>query len=91
MDDKLRDTFSKLRRCGEQGLRLAEVESPERGPVNWSDLSIVECGLIMTDDDSQRYFVLIEEASPDATWLQQFMWRHFKLNGFEDVEIRTEW
>ena len=50
--------------------------------VNWADLGFVELEM--------RTRVIVEEASPDANELRQFIWERLQGHRF-DVEVVTEW
>ncbi len=54
----------------------------DKEAVNWADLHFCEL------ETNPR--VLVEEASPGANELRQFIWERLRKAGF-DVEVVTEW
>ena len=57
--------------------------------VNWGDLGCVEASVVVSL--KEIYFVLIEEASPDAWEFHKFIGEYLRERGFENVRVQTEW
>lgn len=73
-------------------LRTLESKDAPNEAVNWASLRCIEAWCLVTDSGEERYGVTIEEASPDATQLQELVRQRLKENGWrDDIEVRTEW
>ena len=59
--------------------------------VNWGDLSCVSAERCESDEGDTRYLVIIEEAAPDASNLQNYIAVYLATHGFPGVEVMTEW
>lgn len=61
------------------------------GAVNWTDLRCTEASRNESDQGTVSYSVLISEASPDATALQQAVVTELARRGFSGIDVITEW
>lgn len=61
------------------------------GPVNWSGLQCNFAHQWLDQNGGRGYRVFIEEASPEAYALQIFINEWLCQNGFENIEVTTEW
>jgi hypothetical protein len=58
------------------------------GAINWGDLACVDVSVSLLDD---QVTVWIEEASPDATELHQFVSSALDKMGHSAICVVTEW
>ena len=79
-----------LRRLTNEALHAAEAAGIADA-VNWGDLSCVEAALVLTDEGSRYYWVIIEEAPPDAHNLVTYVEDWLAKRGWTDVVVLTEW
>lgn len=86
----MRVTFQNLREITEDALQAACLKDLP-GPVNWGDLRCVEVSYVVRDEGRPYFNVLIEEASPDASELQQFVLDAIARRGYMNVEVETAW
>jgi hypothetical protein len=77
---------------------LDEVPSDDRGDmgaVNWADLRCVDVelrqSLVYGDDATMRIVIMIEEASPNAQKLCDYVAMHLHPKWGPAVSIETEW
>lgn len=61
------------------------------GPVNWADLRCTEAMRSMSDQGAVSHTVLISEAAPEATALQQAVAAELARRGFHGIDVVTEW
>jgi hypothetical protein len=59
--------------------------------INWSDLRCVRVIIGVDQDDKQVTLVEIEEAAPDAWRLQQYVAHALENQGYDNIEVITEW
>jgi hypothetical protein len=96
MTETLKKNFVLIKEVAERALENHK-NSPERfGGVNYADLNVVDvwCKYIMHDEELE-YGVLIEEVSPTAYELQEYMVEYLRDNlpgdlGFH-IMVETEW
>jgi hypothetical protein len=71
--------------------KLAEF----RSAINWGDLGVVDIRYWQALNGASGWEVLIEEASPDAVDLQEFVRERMSIEYGIDreivIEIRTDW
>lgn len=82
----------RLRLAADDAIGIVGVLSANPGgAVNWGDLSCRQAAWVVTDDDEAYAEVLIEEAAPDASELQEAVARELAVLGWPDVRVVTEW
>jgi len=59
--------------------------------VNWADLGVVTTEIYVEDDGSTGWRVYIEEASPTAAALCDYIAEKLAKAGFADIEVISEW
>ncbi len=80
-----------LRETTNEILKIAIKEKEKiGGDVNWGDLSCSEVQIIIRETGEELYRVIIEEASPIAAELQDYVGDELFQRGF-NVEVSTEW
>ena len=88
-------TLAALRNEAEKVCRYAvRKRKTIGGAVNWADLfpvTVEHYEALSGDEITEGYRVWIEEASPDAYELRQFVADQLAKHGFAGVEVRTEW
>lgn len=81
----------KIRSYAERAIMAAKKEVPRpSGAINWADLHCVDV-LVSTLDCSRAPIVIIEEASPAASDLHDFISAYIEVNFNLKVEVSTEW
>lgn len=60
------------------------------GAINWADLGCSHVATREGDDGSVVYRVYVEEASPEAVELKEFIEDHLETQG-HTVDVVTEW
>ena len=61
------------------------------GAINWGDLGCTDARSWRNYLGETGYSVIIEECSPDAYELAQFIQTELENAGFEIIEIQLEW
>lgn len=88
----MQQRLKELREATDECIEMArESRDTFDEAINWGDLGCVEASKVITDKGTERYVVLIEEASPDCIDFQEFISFELGLKGFDKVEVRTEW
>lgn len=80
-----------LEKAGEAALRAARRSKKEMGAVNWGDLHVHDTGIKISQISDIGFYMLIEEASPDAYGLCLYLNDYLRKRGFENVQVTTEW
>lgn len=90
------DEATRLKRVVDEALKEArkrpDDERVRMGAINWGDLwciDVEERKSLLTD--TVFIAVVIEEASPDAQGLQQFVGDWLDQRGYKQVYVSTEW
>lgn len=83
--------LKELKAKGEEACEAAlENSGVIGGAVNWGDLHCTGAEYFLQDDGYESYRIYVEEASPDAgdliNWLEEYM-----FNAGWDCEVITEW
>ncbi len=65
------------------------VEFPEA--INWADLHCHSAEYAIDQDCNGHYRVYIEEASPTCPKFQSYIADRLEEEGFENIEVITEW
>lgn len=86
--DEVQEQRAALRSATNQACEQAMVEIGlfTSEAINWADLGCAECGIHDTG-----WYVVIEEAAPNAIELQTFIRRWLADHGYRDVQVATEW
>lgn len=79
-----------IKACAQKHLDAAR-DAYVRGPVNWGDLRVIYAEYVMDDDENESYRVLIEEADPGASELQEYVQAGLSNDGITGVQVVTEW
>ncbi len=74
-------------KCCTNDILVAAIESDVGGPVNWGDLRCVSAELYIDDDGDCGYRVYIEEASPDAMELRDWVTKRLVESGYSGVGV----
>jgi hypothetical protein len=87
---------SRLQRLTNDALdKAAELSNEERlimGAINWGDLGCCDVEERRSLLKGTSFVaVCIEEASPDATGLQNYVGKYLEEHGHGDVYVSTEW
>ena len=96
MDDDTKKYLAKLWEDVDAALEAAKPEEV-KGAVNWGDLGVTGVELVESLDGYGHarlfYRVIIEEASPSAVELHDYIRGHLVAGGYETdiIEIVTEW
>lgn len=61
------------------------------GPINWGDLHCAGAVSGVNDDGEQVCVVWIEEASPEAHELRDYVYDGLVADGWDGVEVILEW
>ena len=61
------------------------------GAINWADLACTSARYVVQDTGEILLSVIIEEASPDAWDLQNYVDNKLIARGWNNVEVMTEW
>lgn len=59
--------------------------------INWSDLHCTRVIIGVDQDNNPVTLVEIEEAAPDAWRLQQYVTHALENQGYDNIEVITEW
>jgi hypothetical protein len=68
-----------------------EMSHTIKGAINWADLGCTEARSWTNHHGETGYSLIIEEASPDAYELAQFIQAELDKAGFKIIEIQLEW
>lgn len=60
-------------------------------PINWADFKCAGVEYVIDDSGGEFYRAIIEEAAPGCRHVIEFVDEHLKQNGYDDVEVVTEW
>lgn len=72
-------------------LATCDLATTAHEAINWSDLRCVRVIIGVDQDDKQVTLVEIEEAAPDAWRLQQYVAHALENQGYDNIEVITEW
>ena len=61
------------------------------GAINWADLSCVSARFCRDSEDSEWYEVQIEEASPEASILREYIGTEMEKREFVNIVVITDW
>ena len=59
--------------------------------INWANLNVVQVVYCVSSDGCEWYTVEVEEASPEAIKLHEYLYKHLGEGWGANIEIRTEW
>lgn len=59
--------------------------------INWGDLKCICAEYCVSDEGSQYHRVIIDEAAPDCSRFQGYIYDCLHESGFPDVQVFTEW
>lgn len=86
------DTYSLVALMEETNKILGDLEPGEvDGAINWGDLGCMDALHQENVHGESNYRVIIQEASPDAYHLQEYVAKTLAERGFINVEVDTEW
>ena len=66
--------------------RVKELIGDDPGPVNWGDLKCFD-----VEQRGKVFIAKVDEASPDAHGLREYLERWLRIWGWEEVIVETEW
>lgn len=89
--DELWRSLPMLKLAGEAALLEAKNADTDMGAVNWGDLGVTGAGVKITEDGDIFRYIEIEEASPEAGLLRQFVHSFLRAHGFDKVNIEIDW
>lgn len=72
-------------------VKILRIGEDITGAINWGQLHCVDALRCESLNDGVYYEVLIEEAAPDNEKLRSFVREYLKQNGFDNIEVTTEW
>ena len=91
-DAKLTRTLDELRGVVNGILHGWHGRQPPKGePVNWAALYCHSAGVVLDYQNTMGFFVVVEEAAPDASGFQDWLGEQLVLSGWTNVEVVTEW
>jgi len=95
-DDKLARNdhaynLKELKRAANEACVQAIAKGDLGNNVNWSNLVCTTVRKYIDEDGFYGYEVIIEEADPRNTELQNFIYDVLLRSGFTDIEVITQW
>ena len=64
----------------------ADLRPNSQEAINWGDLGCAQCGI-----KDNAWYVVVEEAAPNAVGLWQFVRDWLTDHGYPDVEVEVRW
>lgn len=91
MIEKIKETLIKIKEVADKILEEHKNSTKKFGGVNYGDLRVVDVSYNLHLDDEEDYSVLIEECSPTACELQEYMVECLKDKLGFYVNVECEW